>query len=314
MSSRPATPCEARNSTEDLGSASDGGCVPPDYRKALKVHFDELYPHLVRHLTRSSIDARPITRQKISQATEEQLWELSTDVYDEFMRRMSLQGAKFLPAQEGYHPKRNAARQKLASLPDERFEVLCGDVFQEISRRYPEFYDCESSDSSSEMGLALSCWLMRQEFPRGLQRARFPNKLRATAPAYSAAYQAVEEKPVVAYQDGSELGTTHSVVTDSDHSEETLIASISQSEKPRQTTPSRRQRGKYCSLRPAWLQRLWKVLYHRPQTTARAQNEVKEGSQPAADSSRRQKLCLVGRLGLALHSLSCFVKPRLPPE
>ncbi|KAG9226977.1 hypothetical protein CCMSSC00406_0003350 [Pleurotus cornucopiae] len=301
MSSQPATPCEARNSTEDLGSAFDGGCVPPDYRKALKVHFNELYPHLFRHLTRSSSDARPITRQKISQATEEQLWELSTDVYDEFVRRTSLQGATFLSAQEGYHPKRNAARQKLACLPDERFEVLCGDVFQEISRRYPEFYDCESSDSSSETGLALSCWLMRQEFPRGLQRARFPNKLRATAPAYSTACQAIEEKPVVVYQDGSELDTTHSVVTDSDRSEETLIASISQSEKPRQATPSRRQRGKYglCSLRPVWLQRLWKVLHHRRQTTARAQNKVEKSSQ-AADSSGRQKLCLVGRLGLTL--------------
>ncbi|KAF9495182.1 hypothetical protein BDN71DRAFT_1506939 [Pleurotus eryngii] len=223
MSSRPTTPCEARNSTEDLGSASDGGCVPPDYGKALKVHFDELYPYLFRHLTRSSIDARPITRQKIGQAREEQLWELSTDIYDEFVRRTSLQGAKFLPAQEGYHPKRNAARQKLASLPVERFEVLCGDVFQEISRRYPEFYDCESSASSSETGLALSCWLMRQEFPRGLQRARFPNKLRATAPTYSTACQAVEEKPVIAYQDGSELGTTHSVRLLREDSEECVV-------------------------------------------------------------------------------------------
>ncbi|KAF4607805.1 hypothetical protein EYR40_000140 [Pleurotus pulmonarius] len=293
MSSRPATPCEARASTEDLGSAFDGACPPPDYRKALKVYFDELYPHLFRHLTRSSADARPTTRQKISQATEEQLWELSTDIYDEFVRRTSpsLQGTRSLPAQQGYHPKRNAARQKLASLSDERFEVLCGDVFQEISRRYPEFYNCESGDSISETSLALSCWIMRQEFPRGLQRARFPNKLRTTAPAYSTACPAIEEKPVVAYQDGSELDTTHSV--DSARSEETLIASISESEKPRQATPSRRRRGK-CglhSLCPIWLRGLRKVIHRQP----RAQNKTKESSRAAPDSSIPKKL--VSKLG-----------------
>ena len=45
----------------------------------------------------------------------------------------------FLPVREDFHPKRNQARQKLATLPASRFKDLSSDVFYELSRRYPEF-------------------------------------------------------------------------------------------------------------------------------------------------------------------------------
>lgn len=45
----------------------------------------------------------------------------------------------FLPVREEFHPKRNQARQKLATLPTSRFEDLSSDVYFELSRRYPEF-------------------------------------------------------------------------------------------------------------------------------------------------------------------------------
>lgn len=45
----------------------------------------------------------------------------------------------FLPIKEGFHPKRNQARQKLATLPLARFEDLSSDVHFEIARRYPDF-------------------------------------------------------------------------------------------------------------------------------------------------------------------------------
>jgi hypothetical protein len=45
----------------------------------------------------------------------------------------------FLPVREEFHPKRNQARQKLATLPTSRFEDLSSDVFFELARRYPEF-------------------------------------------------------------------------------------------------------------------------------------------------------------------------------
>ena len=45
----------------------------------------------------------------------------------------------FLPVREEFHPKRNQARQKLATLPAFRFEDLSSDVYFELARRYPEF-------------------------------------------------------------------------------------------------------------------------------------------------------------------------------
>ena len=45
----------------------------------------------------------------------------------------------FLPVRDDFHPKRNQARQKLATLPASRFKDLSSDVFYELSRRYPEF-------------------------------------------------------------------------------------------------------------------------------------------------------------------------------
>ena len=47
----------------------------------------------------------------------------------------------FLPVRDDFHPKRNQARQKLATLPASRFKDLSSDVFYELSRRYPEFKD-----------------------------------------------------------------------------------------------------------------------------------------------------------------------------
>ena len=43
----------------------------------------------------------------------------------------------FLPAQAGFHPKRNQAREKLATLLPPRFQELTRDVRHELGRRYP---------------------------------------------------------------------------------------------------------------------------------------------------------------------------------
>jgi hypothetical protein len=40
---------------------------------------------------------------------------------------------------DDFQPKRNQARQKLATLPTARFEDLSSDVYFELARRYPEF-------------------------------------------------------------------------------------------------------------------------------------------------------------------------------
>jgi hypothetical protein len=49
----------------------------------------------------------------------------------------------FLPVRDDFHPKRNQARQKLATLPTSRFKDLSSDVYYELVRRYPEFKEEE---------------------------------------------------------------------------------------------------------------------------------------------------------------------------
>ena len=45
---------------------------------------------------------------------------------------------------DNFHPKRNQARQKLATLPPGRFKELASDVLYEIERRYPAFAGSQS--------------------------------------------------------------------------------------------------------------------------------------------------------------------------
>ena len=50
---------------------------------------------------------------------------------------LTLVNQPFLVPKENFHPKRNQARQKLATLPPIRFKELASDVLYEIERRYP---------------------------------------------------------------------------------------------------------------------------------------------------------------------------------
>ncbi|KAG6381880.1 hypothetical protein JVT61DRAFT_495 [Boletus reticuloceps] len=87
-------------------------------------------------------NSRSTARQKLTRLTRQQFQELSTDVYDELIRRKmntSENEILCLPPRDEFHPKRNQARQKLATLPAARFEDLSSDVYFELSRRYPEF-------------------------------------------------------------------------------------------------------------------------------------------------------------------------------
>jgi hypothetical protein len=61
----------------------------------------------------------------------------------------SLSAVPFLPVRDDFHPKRNQARQKLATLPRNRFKDLASDVFFELRRRFPEF---DEEDVSRRVG------------------------------------------------------------------------------------------------------------------------------------------------------------------
>ncbi|OJJ46978.1 hypothetical protein ASPZODRAFT_65687 [Penicilliopsis zonata CBS 506.65] len=91
-------------------------------------------------------------RDKLLRLSPTQFHELSTDVYDELLRRQQSippspgrpgpprpEVPSFLPPRKEFHEKRNQARQKLASLQHQRFRDLATDVFCELERRFPHF-------------------------------------------------------------------------------------------------------------------------------------------------------------------------------
>ena len=54
----------------------------------------------------------------------------------------------FLAVREEFHPRRNQARQKLATLPSSRFKDLASDVYHEIARRYNYVLESEVSSTT----------------------------------------------------------------------------------------------------------------------------------------------------------------------
>ena len=118
----------------------------PDTEEIKRVgrsHYVELLGFLKSHLAKVEQTApRSNAREKLTRLSKQQFTELSTDVYDELMRRQN--NAKngntqpFLAVRDEFHPKRNQARQKLATLPKNRFKDLASDVFFELERRFPE--------------------------------------------------------------------------------------------------------------------------------------------------------------------------------
>ncbi|KAF8895714.1 hypothetical protein CPB84DRAFT_1782266 [Gymnopilus junonius] len=120
-----------------------------DYRLVSKSHFEELAKYLASYLAAAPPNSRSNARSKLTRLTIQQFHELSTDVYDELVRRKNEKEVPFLPVREDFHPKRNQARQKLATLPTTRFEDLSSDVYFELARRYPEFKEDPSGRGSA---------------------------------------------------------------------------------------------------------------------------------------------------------------------
>lgn len=148
----------------------------PDTEEIKRVgrsHYVELLSFLRSHLAKVEQTApRSNAREKLTRLSKQQFTELSTDVYDELMRRQN--NAKngnsqpFLAVRDEFHPKRNQARQKLATLPKNRFKDLASDVFFELERRFPELKqefrpDAIAREKQREQ-------LMRQQAEAALQR------------------------------------------------------------------------------------------------------------------------------------------------
>ncbi|KAF9240371.1 hypothetical protein BU15DRAFT_87619 [Melanogaster broomeanus] len=132
--------------TESYRPIKDQGNVPVmpslDPRVIARTHYHELQQYLTTYLAKAPPNSRSTARQKLTRLTKQQFQELSTDVYDELVRRKvntPENEIPCLPARDEFHWKRNQARQKLSTLPTARFEDLSSDVYFELSRRYPEF-------------------------------------------------------------------------------------------------------------------------------------------------------------------------------
>ncbi|KAF2168664.1 hypothetical protein M409DRAFT_65538 [Zasmidium cellare ATCC 36951] len=148
------------SSASSVGMSSDGrmgmGRPPPGDRDSSRSHFKDeseaalsrhytaLKSYLQVHLQDEKGNIKPNrARDKLLRLSVTQFMELSTDVYDELIRREDERMQRvenvprFLLPKQNFHPKRNQARQKLSTLPIERFRQLATDVFYELERRIP---------------------------------------------------------------------------------------------------------------------------------------------------------------------------------
>lgn len=129
-------------------------------------------------------------RDKLLRLSSVQFYELSTDVFDELIRRQATARTPpnapntpptYLLPEKNFHPKRNQARQRLSSLGPPRFRDLAADVFHELERRFPRFVGGDLQRTGSPMSIrggpmSRSGTPVNGNFPpRGQSRMRRPS-------------------------------------------------------------------------------------------------------------------------------------------
>ncbi|KAJ4299789.1 component of the polarisome [Kalmusia sp. IMI 367209] len=167
----PSPPSSVGRSSDGTGlyaqSISDAGMSSRKMmalEETLAEHYRVLKVYLGPYLNDEKGNPRPSrAKDKLTRLSAVQFQELSTDVYDESIRREQdrKRGGpgtpgndtpKFLLPKNNFHPKRNQARQKLSTLPLERFRQLATDVFYELERRSPRFVGGDIPRAGSPAG------------------------------------------------------------------------------------------------------------------------------------------------------------------
>lgn len=139
------------------GQPQNGDPIPiPRKYSTPPVHMDEqlqIHHRVLRDFLAASAQEDPSAlphsraRDKLLRLSPTQFQELSTDVYDELLRRQDERRqagpARSVPTsllpRDNFHPKRNQARQKLSTLAPKKFRELATDVLYELERRHPHF-------------------------------------------------------------------------------------------------------------------------------------------------------------------------------
>jgi hypothetical protein len=152
----PSPPASIARSSVGPGmyAQSESGRSRKDeqFEATLSEHYVALKRFLAASLRDEKGNPRPNrARDKLLRLSPIQFQELSTDVFDELMRRQQSSRRPssgpgpdggpppYLLPKDAFHPKRNQARQKLSTLPSARFRDLATDVFYELERRFPRF-------------------------------------------------------------------------------------------------------------------------------------------------------------------------------
>jgi len=153
---QPSPPSSIARSSVGTGlyAQSESGRSRKDeqFESTLSEHYVALKRYLAASLRDEKGNPRPNrARDKLLRLSPVQFQELSTDVFDELLRRQQ-SGRRtpnggtpdggpppYLLPKDTFHPKRNQARQKLSTLPPPRFRDLATDVYYELERRFPKF-------------------------------------------------------------------------------------------------------------------------------------------------------------------------------
>jgi predicted nucleic acid-binding Zn-ribbon protein len=197
----PSPPSSVGRSSDGTGlyasSMSDSTRGLLDSRKmaaleeTMSEHFRVLKAYLGPYLNDEKGNPRPSrAKDKLTRLSAVQFQELSTDVFDESIRREQDRkrggpGApgnetpKYLLPKNNFHPKRNQARQKLSTLPLERFRQLATDVFYELERRFPRFTSGEMPPRSASPATSIASRISNRGPP---SRGGTPNSMGGRPP------------------------------------------------------------------------------------------------------------------------------------
>ncbi|KAG6094737.1 hypothetical protein E4U30_003084 [Claviceps sp. LM220 group G6] len=186
-----------------IGRSSTGTNVfPSDSARNSSRELDE--PVLIEHyialkafLHARGNDARQQpnkARDKLLRLSSVQFFELSTDVFDELIRRQTMARAppntanslpQFLLPEKTFHQKRNQARQRLSSLGPPRFRDLATDVYHELERRFPNFVARDIPRTGSAMSMRNGPIGRNGTPPNGMYPPRGPSRMRRPSEASS---------------------------------------------------------------------------------------------------------------------------------